>query len=209
MQTYMLEISMCPSLNDGGKTNTLFDKIKKDIALWRADVAKEENGVNITSIFKVTGEKKAMTVVKSSNPAYVDAIVGLLPAEYDVKVSALKPYEDFAKAVLKITDDKLTSPSPRNLPADGSTIMWVTGYVDYKGKTYDELIEIWAEEAVAVLSTRQKGATFEVYKAVAERVVHFITSMEQDALDNLIFGLPIVQKNGDQTKFIAKSVMLL
>lgn len=59
------------------------------------------------------------------------------------------------------------------------------------------LLGIWAEEAEAALGAKSAGVVTDLWKVVGERKVLAIVDVETpDALDQILFDLPIMQKMG-------------
>ena len=69
------------------------------------------------------------------------------------------------------------------------------------------LLGIWAEEADAALGAKSAGVVKDLWKVVGERKVLAIVDVESpDALDQILFDLPIMQKMGHHVQVEVKSL---
>ena len=69
------------------------------------------------------------------------------------------------------------------------------------------LLGIWAEEADAALGAKSAGVVVDLWKIVGERRVLAIVDVETpDALDQILFDLPIMQKMGHFVQVDVKSL---
>lgn len=69
------------------------------------------------------------------------------------------------------------------------------------------LLGIWAEEADAALGAKSAGVVKDLWKVVGERKVTAIVDVESpDALDQILFDLPIMQKMGHHVNVDVKSL---
>ena len=69
------------------------------------------------------------------------------------------------------------------------------------------LLGIWAEEADAALGAKSAGVVKDLWKVVGERKVLAIVDVESpDALDQILFDLPIMQKMGHHVQVDVKSL---
>ena len=66
---------------------------------------------------------------------------------------------------------------------------------------------VWAEEAEAALGAKSAGVVKDLWKVVGERKVLAIVDVETpDALDQILFDLPIMQKMGHHVNVDVKSL---
>lgn len=69
------------------------------------------------------------------------------------------------------------------------------------------LLGVWAEEAEAALGAKSAGIVKDLWKVVGERKVLAIVDVETpDALDQILFDLPIMQKMGHHVQVDVKSL---
>ncbi len=69
------------------------------------------------------------------------------------------------------------------------------------------LLGVWAEEAEAALGAKSAGVVKDLWKVVGERKVLAIVEVETpDALDQIHFDLPIMQKMGHHVQVDVKSL---
>ena len=69
------------------------------------------------------------------------------------------------------------------------------------------LLGVWAEEAEAALGAKSAGVVKDLWKVVGERKVLAIVEVETpDALDQILFDLPIMQKMGHHVQVDVKSL---
>lgn len=69
------------------------------------------------------------------------------------------------------------------------------------------LLGVWAEEADAALGAKSAGVVKDLWKVVGERKVTAIVDVESpDALDRILFDLPIMQKMGHHVDVEVKSL---
>lgn len=69
------------------------------------------------------------------------------------------------------------------------------------------LLGVWAEEAEAALGAKSTGVVKDIWKVVGERKVFAIVDVESpDALDQILFDLPIMQNMGHHVQVDVKSL---
>lgn len=69
------------------------------------------------------------------------------------------------------------------------------------------LLGIWGEEAEAALGAKSAGVVKDLWKVVGERKVVAIVDVDTpDALDQILFDLPIMQKMGHHVQVEVKSL---
>ena len=69
------------------------------------------------------------------------------------------------------------------------------------------LLVVWAEEADAALGAKSAGLVKDLWKVVGERKVTAIVEVDSpDALDLILFDLPIMQKMGHHVDVEVKSL---
>ncbi|SNZ19276.1 muconolactone Delta-isomerase [Cohaesibacter gelatinilyticus] len=69
------------------------------------------------------------------------------------------------------------------------------------------LLGVWAEEADAALGAKSAGVVKDLWKIVGERKVTAIVDVESpDALDQILFDLPIMQRMGHHVNVEVKSL---
>mgnify|MGYP001804455912 FL=1 len=69
------------------------------------------------------------------------------------------------------------------------------------------LLGVWAEEAEAALGAKSAGVVKDLWKVVGERKVLAIIDVDTpDALDQILFDLPIMQKMGHHVQVEVKSL---
>ncbi|WP_298836765.1 muconolactone Delta-isomerase family protein [uncultured Roseobacter sp.] len=69
------------------------------------------------------------------------------------------------------------------------------------------LLGIWAEEADAALGAKSAGVVKDLWKIVGERKVLAIVEVDTpDALDQILFDLPIMQKMGHHVQVSVTSL---
>ncbi|MEL6465728.1 MAG: muconolactone Delta-isomerase family protein [Pseudomonadota bacterium] len=69
------------------------------------------------------------------------------------------------------------------------------------------LLGVWAEEAEAALGAKSAGVVKDLWKVVGERKVLAVVDVETpDALDQILFDLPIMQKMGHHVQVDVKSL---
>lgn len=69
------------------------------------------------------------------------------------------------------------------------------------------LLGVWAEEAEAALGAKSAGVVKDLWKVVGERKVLAIVDVDTpDALDQILFDLPIMQKMGHHVQVEVKSL---
>lgn len=69
------------------------------------------------------------------------------------------------------------------------------------------LLGVWAEEADAALGAKSAGIVKDLWKVVGERKVLAIVDVDTpDALDQILFDLPIMQKIGHHVQVEVKSL---
>ena len=80
--------------------------------------------------------------------------------------------------------------------------------VDYDASMQQQgLLGVWAEEADAALGAKSAGLVKDLWKVVGERKVTAIVDVESpDALDRILFDLPIMQKMGHHVDVEVKSL---
>lgn len=80
--------------------------------------------------------------------------------------------------------------------------------VEYdSGMQQQGLLGIWAEEADAALGAKSAGVVKDLWKVVGERKVLAIVDVDTpDALDQILFDLPIMQKMGHHVQVDVKSL---
>ena len=69
------------------------------------------------------------------------------------------------------------------------------------------LLGVWTEEAEAALGAKSAGVVKDLWKVVGERKVVAIVDVETpDALDQILFDLPIMQQMGHHVQVEVKSI---
>jgi muconolactone D-isomerase len=70
--------------------------------------------------------------------------------------------------------------------------------VEYGGEmSQQDLFRIWAEEAAVALGAKEQGVVVDLWKCVGTRRVIAIVDMDTpDALDQVLFDLPIMKRMG-------------
>ena len=69
------------------------------------------------------------------------------------------------------------------------------------------LFTIWQEEAGVALGAKEAGVVVDLWKVVGERKVLAIVNVDSpDALDQILFDLPIMQKMGNHVQVDVKSL---
>ena len=69
------------------------------------------------------------------------------------------------------------------------------------------LLGVWAEEADAALGAKSAGVVKDLWKVVGERKVVAVVDVDTpDALDQILFDLPIMQKMGHHVTVEVKSL---
>lgn len=84
----------------------------------------------------------------------------------------------------------------------------LTFTVEYdSSQSQADLFRIWAEEAETALAAKSGGVVVDLWKVVGERRVVAVVNVDSpDALDRILFDLPIMKKHGHAVDVQVKSL---
>lgn len=190
---------------------------KQFIKTWatEADVAlKAKEKGKILQIWKVVGERKVFCVMRADSPDDVDRLSFHLPMlkemgdQVQMEVTPLRSYAGLAtdlKQRVDGGDDAIFEDTP-TVPKAG-LFYWITFNIEYPGKTQDQLLTVWLEEAKAALRGKKSGRVVDLWKVVGERKVYILLSVESPyEVDRISFDLPMMKQMGDCIHMHVKSV---
>lgn len=189
---------------------------KQFIQTWlkeaEASLKAKEKG-RILQLWKVVGERKVLCVMKVDSPDDIDRISFHLPMvkemgdQVQLEVTPLRTYEGLATELnKKVTGDDTTFEEVPTVPKAG-LFYWITSTIEYPGKTQDELLTVWLQEAKAVIGGKRSGKVVDLWKALGERKVHVLVCVESPyEVDRISFDLPLMKQMGDSIHMEVKSV---
>ncbi|XP_046579830.1 uncharacterized protein LOC124287365 [Haliotis rubra] len=163
------------------------------------------NHTKILHKFKVTGEPQIVAIIEVADVVGLErTIAGLYRlGNVCVTCSPIYCYEDFANF---LGAGNVTLPGP--LP--DSDLYWLEFDVEYTGKTLDQFMEMWRQEAETAMGHRADGMCIALYKVVFERKVHvFLCAPNVNKLDEMSFSLPIMVGNGENVHVKCKAIQML
>lgn len=74
-------------------------------------------------------------------------------------------------------------------------------------QSQQDLFAVWAEEADAALGAKGAGVVVDLWKVVGERRVFAVVNVDgPDALDAILFDLPIMKRHGQHVQVEVKSL---
>lgn len=187
------------------------------IKTWAAEAevalkAKEKG--KILQIWKLVGERKVFCVMKAENPDEIDRLSFHLPMfkemgdQVQMEVTPLRPYAGLATDISKRVHngDEMVFEDIPTVPKAG-LFYWITFIIEYPGKTQDELLAVWLQEAKAALGGKKSGKVVDLWKVVGERKVYILLCVESPyEVDRISFDLPMMRQMGDCVHMEVKSV---
>jgi len=173
--------------------------------------AKEQG--TVLQIWKLVGERKVLFVMRADSPDDIDRVSFHLPLSKEMgdqvhmEITPLRSYEGFATELnKKLTGDETTFEELPTVPKAG-LFYWITFNIEYPGKTQDELLALWLQEAKAAMGGKKKGKVVDLWKVVGERKVFILLCVESPyEVDRISFDLPMMKQMGDSIHMEVKSV---
>lgn len=154
--------------------------------------------------------------MKAENPNEIDRLSFHLPMfkemgdQVHMEVSPLRPYAGLATDICKRVNngDETVFEDIPTVPKAG-LFYWITFIIEYPGKTQDELLAFWLQEAKAALGGKKSGKVVDLWKVVWERKVYILLCVESPyEVDRISFDLPMMKQMGDCIHMEVKSVRL-
>ncbi|KAM7451427.1 hypothetical protein ABFA07_001086 [Porites harrisoni] len=173
--------------------------------------AKEDG--RILQLWKAVGERKVFYVMRVDNPDDIDRMSFNLPIvkemgdQVQLEVTPLRAYEAFATELnKKVTGEDDTFEELPTVSKEG-LFFWLTFTIEYPGKTQDELLAVWLQEAKAAIGGKKKGSVVDIWKVIGERKVHVLMCVDSpDYIDRISFQLPLMKQMGDSVQVKVTSV---
>ncbi|CAH3147438.1 unnamed protein product [Porites evermanni] len=173
--------------------------------------AKEDG--KILQLWKVVGERKVLYVMRVDNPDDIDRMSFSLPIvkemgdQVELEVKPLRAYEAFATELnKKVTGEEDSFQELPTIPKAG-LFYWITITIEYPGKTQDELLAVWLQEAKAAIGGKKKGSVVDIWKVIGERKVHVLMCVDSPYIvDRISFELPLMKQMGDSVQMEVTSV---
>ncbi|XP_073249059.1 uncharacterized protein [Porites lutea] len=173
--------------------------------------AKEDG--KILQLWKVVGERKVLYVMRVDNPDDIDRMSFNLPIvkemgdQVELEVKPLRAYEAFATELnKKVTGEEDAFQELTTIPKAG-LFYWITIMIEYPGKTQDELLAVWLQEAKAAIGGKKKGSVVDIWKVIGERKVHVLMCVDSPYIvDRISFELPLMKQMGDSVQMEVTSV---
>lgn len=189
---------------------------KEFCKFWAAEaeaLLKEKENGKVIQIWKVVGERRTVCVMRAGSPDDIDRLSIQLPLSKEMgdqvhrEVTPLRSYEGFATDLnKKLSGDDTVFDDLPTVPKAG-LFYWITFTVEYPGKTQDELLALWLQEAKVAMGGKKKGKVVDIWKALGERKVYTLLCVDSPyEVDRISFDLPFMKQMGDSIHMEVKSV---